>query len=206
MASYPKRGAGDRLLSPENTVLTVIDYQPVQIDSVNSMNRSQLVVNAEIVIKMANLYKVPIVLSTVNAHNSRNQETVPRLRNAIGKSAPSYDRTSINAWEDRDYVEALKATGRKKIIILGLWTEACLTFPTLDAMEEGFEVYPVVDAVGGTSPLAHKTALRRIQQAGAQLTTIAQLGCELQRDWNRGETAEGFATLMSAFGAFNNFE
>lgn len=205
MASYPPRGAGDKLLSPHNALLTVIDYQPVQIDSVNSMNRSQLVINAQIVIEMAKIYKLPIVLSTVNANSSRNQDTIPRLREAIGKKAPSYDRTSINAWEDREYVEAVKATGRKKIIILGLWTEACLTFPTLDALAEGYEVYPVVDAVGGTSPVSHETALRRVEQAGAHLTTIAQLGCELQRDWNREETAGSFAQIMSEFGAFNNF-
>lgn len=205
MTSYKRRGPEDQLIASDNSVLTVIDYQPVQIDSVNSMNRSQMVINAQYVIKLANLYKVPIVLSTVNAATSRNQDTIPRLRNEIGQNVTSYDRSSINAWEDADYVEAIKATGRKKIIILGLWTEACLTFPTLDAMKEGFEVYPVVDAVGGTSPVSHEAALRRISAKGAQLTSVAQLACELQRDWNRMDTAEQFADLMSEYGAFNNF-
>lgn len=204
MTSYAKRGADDNLISPDNSLLTVIDYQPIQIDSINSMNRSQLVVNTEFVIRLAKLFDIPIVLSTVNAGTDRNRDTVPRLRRAIGSDVPSYDRSTINAWEDKEYLEAVKATGRRKIIILALWTEACLTFPTLDALREGYEVYPVVDAVGGTSLLAHEAALRRVEQAGAQLTSIAQLGCELQRDWNRLETVPEFVDILVEFGAFHN--
>jgi nicotinamidase-related amidase len=203
MTSYEKR-ENDSLLSPENTVLAVIDYQPTQINSINSMNHSELIRNTEIVIELAKLYNIPIVLSTVNVATSRNQDTIPVLKRAIGENVPSYDRTSINAWEDKEFNEAIKATGRKKILILALWTEACLTFPTLDALREGYEVYPIVDAVGGTSPLAHETALRRVEQAGANLTSIAQLACELQRDWNRTETVPGFDELLTKFGAFSN--
>lgn len=205
MASYAKRGANDILISPDNSVLTVIDYQPIQIDSVNSMNRSQLVVNAETVIKLAKIFGIPIVLSTVNAGGNQSRDTIPRLRMAIGEAEPSYDRSSINAWEDKEYSQAIKASGRKKIIMLALWTEACLCFPALDALREGYEVYPVVDAVGGTSLVAHDAALRRMEQAGAQPISIAQLGCELQRDWNRAQTVQPFVELMSGFGAFNNF-
>jgi len=204
MTSFDPRGASDHLLDPENTVLTVIDYQPLQVSTINSMNRSQLVDNAELVIELAKLYKLPIILTTVNVTSGRNEDTVPRLRQAIGADVPSYDRSSINAWEDQEYQAAIKATGRKKIIILALWTEACLTFPTLDALKEGYEVYPVVDAVGGTSPIAHETALRRVEQAGAQLVSIAQLACELQRDWNRSETVPGFSKIMTQLGAFPN--
>lgn len=122
----------------------------------------------------------------------------------MGEDIPSYDRTSINAWEDEDYVKAIKGTGRKKIIILALWTEACLSFPTLDAIHEGYEVYPVVDAVGGTSLQAHETALRRVEQAGAKLVTIPQLACELQRDWSRTKTIKSFADILLDVGAFPN--
>lgn len=201
MTSYQKR-VDDHLLSPENTVLTVIDYQPTQVNSLNSINHATLIKNAEIVIELAKLYNIPIILSTVNVENGRNQDTLPVLKKAIGEEVPSYDRTSINAWEDKEYNEAIKATGRKKIIILALWTEACLTFPTLDALKEGYEVYPVVDAVGGTSTLAHETALRRVEQAGAQLTSIPQLTCELQRDWNRTETVPSFVQSLIKSGAF----
>lgn len=203
MTSYAKR-TEDELLSPDNTVLTVIDYQPTQINSINSMNRSDLIRNTEIAIELAKLYNIPIVLSTVNVEKGWNTDTIPVLKKAVGEDVPSYDRSSINAWEDKEYNEAIKATGRKKILILALWTEACLTFPTLDALKEGYEVYPIVDAVGGTSPIAHETALRRVEQAGAQLTSIAQLACELQRDWNREETVPGFDELLTKFGAFSN--
>lgn len=203
MTSYEKR-SDDHLLSPENTVLTVIDYQPTQINSVNSMNRSELIRNTEIVIELAKLYQIPIVLSTVNVNKGWNQDTIPVLKKAVGEEISSYDRSSINAWEDKEYKKAIETTGRKKILIVALWTEACLTFPTLDALKEGYEVYPIVDAVGGTSLMAHDTALRRVEQAGAQLTSIAQLACELQRDWNRTETVPGFDELLTKFGAFSN--
>lgn len=203
MTSFDKRGADDRLLSPDNTVLTIIDYQPVQIGSIGSMRHADLLKNAEMVVETAKLFKLPIVLSTVNAHNQRNSDTVKPLKDLLG-DIPSYDRSSINAWEDKDYNDAIKATGRKKIIILALWTEACLTFPTIDAIAEGFDVYPVVDAVGGTSTITHETALRRVEQAGAHLITIPQLVCELQRDWNRQETVPGFVKLLQENGAFTN--
>lgn len=205
MTSFDKRGADDRLLSPDNAVLTIIDYQPVQIGSIGSMRHADLLKNAEMVVETAKLFKLPIVLSTVNAHNQRNSDTVKPLKDLIGDT-PSYDRSSINAWEDKDYNDAIKATGRKKIIILALWTEACLTFPTIDAIAEGFDVYPVVDAVGGTSTIAHETALRRVEQAGAHLITIPQLVCELQRDWNRQDTVPGFVKLLQENGAFTNLQ
>ncbi|EEI24665.1 isochorismatase family protein [Lentilactobacillus hilgardii] len=201
MTSFPKRGADDRLLSPENSLITFIDYQSNQINSIGSMKHADLVHNAVLVAKIANQYKVPIVLSTVNVHTGRNQDTISPLKKAIG-DVPSYDRTSINAWEDKDYNDAIKATKRKKIIMLGLWTEACLTFPTIDALAEGYDVYPVVDAVGGTSPLSHETALRRVEQAGAHLITIPQLICEYQRDWNRSDTVPGFVQDLFEDGAF----
>ena len=94
------------------------------------------------------------------------------------------------------FQEAVKATGRKKLIMTALWTEACLTFPALDALNEGFEVYVVVDAVGGTSVAAHEAALRRIEQAGGKLISVVQLFCELQRDWKRAETVPQFIDLF----------
>ncbi|KRK86911.1 hydrolase [Lentilactobacillus sunkii] len=203
MTSFDKRGSDDRLLSPDNSLLTIIDYQPVQVGSIGSMRHSDLLENASLVAKTAKLYNLPIILSTVNAHNQRNSDTVKPIKDVVG-DIPSYDRSSINAWEDKDYNEAIKATGRKKIIILALWTEACLTFPTLDAIAEGYDVYPVVDAVGGTSTIAHETALRRVEQAGAHLITIPQLLCELQRDWNRQDTVPGFVKLLQENGAFTN--
>jgi nicotinamidase-related amidase len=139
------------------------------------------------------------VLSTVNVKSGRNKPTIDDLQ-AVLPGVEALDRSSINAWEDTAFVDAVKATGRKKLIMTALWTEACLTFPALDAMREGYEVYPVVDAVGGTSALAHEVALDRILQAGAKPcakpVSWVQLICELQRDWLRTETVKPFMDIL----------
>ncbi|HWV74586.1 MAG TPA: hydrolase [Pseudosphingobacterium sp.] len=185
----------DHLLTPQNAALIIIDYQPVQVSSIKSMDQDWLVTQITRTAKTARLYDLPVVLSTVNVQTGRNQETVAPLKEVLA-DLPSYDRTSINAWEDREFYEAVRETGRKKLIMTALWTEACLTFPVIDALKEGFEVYAVADAVGGTSLEAHNIALRRIEQAGAQLISVNQLICELQRDWNRPETVDGFAEVL----------
>lgn len=202
MASYPIRDPkNDHLLTPENSVLIVIDYQPIQVNSIDSMNRNDLVRNITALSEMAKGFNVPIVLSTVNVESGRNKETVKTLKEVL-KDEKSYDRTSINSWEDKEFVEAVKATGRKKLIMCALWTEACLAFPALDALKEGFEVYTPVDCVGGTSVIAHNTALNRMQQAGAQLTSLTQVSCEWQRDWNREATVPVFAKALVTNGSF----
>ena len=165
------------------------------------MNRRELINNIIAVTKLSKIYNVPIILSTVNVATGRNKETIPELKAELD-GVTSYDRTSINAWEDKEFNAALKATGRKKIVIAALWTEACLTFPSIDALREGYEVYPIVDAVGGTSVKAHEEALSRVEQAGAQLTSFAQLACEWQRDWSRTETVPQFFKVLSDHGEF----
>jgi nicotinamidase-related amidase len=196
MASLPIRDQKkDHLLTPENATLIIIDYQPVQVNSIASMDRQLLLNNIAGTASAAKLFKVPIVLSTVNVKTGFNKETVPQLKKHLNGVA-SYDRTSINAWEDKEFVEAVKATGRKKLIFTALWTEACLSFPVLDALKEGYEVYMVVDAVGGTSKEAHDAAIRRMEQAGAIAISVAQLFCELQRDWSRADTAKEFMNLF----------
>jgi Amidases related to nicotinamidase len=196
MSSFSKRDSKtDHLITPENAVLLIIDYQPIQITSINSMDKRMLIMNMGVLAELAKAYKLPVILSTVNVRTGVNKDTIPPIRERLG-DVYSYDRTSINAWEDKEFYEAVLATGRKKLLMAALWTEACLTFPTIDAIREGFEVYPVVDCVGGTSVIAHESALRRVEQAGAQLTTLAQLACELQRDWNREDTKPDFVRIM----------
>jgi nicotinamidase-related amidase len=146
---------------------------------------------------VAKLYALPVVLSTVNVKTRGNAPTIHQLAEVL-PGIEEFDRTTINAWEDEEFVTAVKATGRKKLIMTALWTEACLSFPALDALREGYEVYPVVDAVGGTSVEAHRAALERIVQAGAQPTSVVQLMCELQRDWARTETAQPVAEILFA--------
>jgi nicotinamidase-related amidase len=198
MTSLPIRDqANDHLLTPKNCALIVIDYQPVQVGSIASMDRRDLVLNIVAVARTAKLYGVPIVLSTVNVKTGANQPTVHQLADVLD-GIEAIDRTSINAWEDGEFAHAVKATGRRKLLMTALWTEACLTFPTLDALREGYEVYPIADAVGGTSLKAHRAALERVVQAGAQPTSWVQVLCELQRDWSRKETAGKFAEILFA--------
>jgi nicotinamidase-related amidase len=149
------------------------------------------------VASLAKLFKLPVVLSTVNVKTGKNAPTIHQLQEVF-PGAAALDRTTINAWEDEEFLRVVKATGRKKLIMTALWTEACLTFPTLDALADGYEVYPVVDAVGGTSLEAHRAALERVAQAGAKPMGWVQMACELQRDWARVETAAKFAEIPFA--------
>lgn len=192
----------DQLLSPQNSALIIIDYQPVQVSSIRSMARDELVFNVTSLAKAAVNYGLPIIHSTVNVATGRNKPPIQALQDVIGH-LPTYDRTSINSWEDTQFKEAVKALGRRKLIIAALWTEACLAFPALDAIQEGFEVYVPVDAVGGTSLAAHGAALRRMEQAGAKLTSRVQIYCELQRDWAREATVPGFMDVFESFDGFN---
>ncbi len=185
----------DHLLTPKNSALIIIDYQPVQVNSIASMDRQLLVNNIVGVAKIGVAYGLPIIHSTVNVKTGLNKPPIVQLRRVL-KDLPTYDRTSINSWEDAEFVKAVKDTGRKKLIMTALWTEACLTFPALDALQEGYEVYVVVDAVGGTSVTAHESALRRIEQAGGKMISWPQLLCELQRDWARKETVPAFMNLF----------
>jgi nicotinamidase-related amidase len=134
------------------------------------------------------------VLSTVKVGNGQGP-TIPELK-AVLADSPEVDRTTINSWEDIEFRQAVEATGRKKLIMAALWTETCLVFPALDAMRDGFDVYPVVDAVGGTSPEAHRAGLERVVRAGAQPIGWVSLAGELQRDWNRSETVADVVDIV----------
>lgn len=162
----------DHLLTPRNAALVVIDYQPVQVNSIASMDRQLLVDNIVGVAKAAVAYGLPTVHSTVDVTSGLNKPPIPQLRKVLGE-LPTCDRTTINSWEDVEFRQAVVATGRRKLIMTALWTEACLTFPALDALKEGYEVYVVVDAVGGTSLAAHDATLRRIEQAGGKPISVA---------------------------------
>jgi nicotinamidase-related amidase len=185
----------DRLLTPQNSAFIIIDYQPVQVNSIASMDRQLLINNIVGASKAAVVYGLPIVHSTVNVQTGLNKPPIPQVQRAL-KGISTVDRTTINSWEDVEFRQAVEQTGRKKLIMTALWTEACLTFPTIDALAEGYEVYVVVDAVGGTSVAAHEAALRRVEQAGAKMISVPQLFCELQRDWARKDTAPAFMDLF----------
>jgi nicotinamidase-related amidase len=196
MTSEPVRDpASDHLLTPENCLLALIDFQPVQVRSVTSMDHDLLVANVVRVAKTARTYGLPIVLTTVNVATGANQPTIGPLADVLMGIDP-IDRTTMNSWEDVDFRRAVEATGRKKLVMAALWTEVCLTFPLLDAIRDGYEAYPVVDAVGGTSREAHRAGLARLLQAGARPVSGAQFLCELQRDWARTKTVDSFKQLL----------
>jgi nicotinamidase-related amidase len=151
------------------------------------MDRDLLLENIVSTVKTAKAFGLPIVHSTINVATGRGQPTVPELAELL-EDNPPIDRTTTNAWEDAGFVSAVRATGRRKLIACALWTEICMTFPALDALREGYDVYPVVDAIGGTSEEAHRAGLDRVVQAGGRPISWAALAVELQRDWAREET------------------
>jgi nicotinamidase-related amidase len=187
MTSAPVRDPlADHLLTPENAAFLLIDYQPAQLAAVRSMDHALLMKNAVSTVRTIKTFGLPVVHSTVNVASGQGT-TLPELAGLLAEDKP-LDRTTVNSWEDIEFVQAVHATGRRKLIICALWTEICMAFTALDALREGYEVYPVVDAVGGTSPEAHRAGLDRVMQAGGQPVSWVSLACELQRDWARQDT------------------
>ncbi|MFB7674443.1 hydrolase [Kitasatospora purpeofusca] len=186
------------LLTPDNAVMLFVDHQPQMFFGTGSGDRTAII-NATVgLAKAAKIFGVPTVLSTVAAE-SFSGPILPQLR-AVFPEQEVIDRTTMNAWEDEALVEAVKATGRRKIVLSGLWTEVCLVLPALSALDQGYEVYVVADASGGVSPLAHEHALQRMTAAGAVPVTWIQVLLELQRDWARAETYVPVTELVKEHG------
>src|SRR3989442_10766196 len=175
----------DALLTPENCLLMLIDHQPFQLVNVNSHEPTMVINNVTALAKTAKAYGIPTILTTVNGERGRIFSQVQ----AVFPDQKPIDRTFINSWEDRRVVEAVKNTGRKKLVIAALWSEMCLAQPAIHAMGEGYDVYVVTDASGGVSPEAHDMAIRRLVAAGAQPITWIGMAGELQRDWARTDHA-----------------
>lgn len=186
----------DWLLTPQNAVLALIDYQPEQYAGVRSVEHDELLVHVTMLGRIATTFGLPVVLSTVYVKHGMSG-TNPELREAL-PGVPEIDRTSMNSWEDPDFRAAVERTGRKKLVIAGLWTEVCVAFPTVDALRAGYEVYVVVDAIGGVSRVAHESAMQRMTQAGARPISVLGLACELQRDWGR-PNAERLRVVMREY-------
>jgi nicotinamidase-related amidase len=183
MQAFTKVGL-DGLLTPENCLLLLIDHQPFQLANVNSHEPTMVINNVTGLAKTAKAYGIPTILTSVNGE--RGGKIFSQVQAVFPDQKP-IDRTFINAWEDRRVVEAVKKTGRKKLVIAALWSEMCLAMPAIQAMGEGYDVYVVTDASGGVSPEAHDMAIRRLVPAGAQPITWIGMAGELQRDWARTE-------------------
>ncbi len=182
------------LLTPDNCTVIFIDHQPQMTFGVTSIDRQTLTNNVLILAKAAKVFKVPVILTTVET-KSFSGYMWPQLLEVFPGKEP-IERTSMNSWEDKKFVAEVERIGRKKLVIAALWTEVCLTFPAIQALEAGYEVYAVEDACGGTSEVAHRNAMQRVVQAGAVPVTALQVLLELQRDWARKETYNDVVAIV----------
>ncbi|MDF8331713.1 hydrolase [Novosphingobium cyanobacteriorum] len=189
-----------KLINADDTLFIFIDHQPQMAFGVTTIDRQTLKNNTVALAKAAKLFNVPIILTAVETE-SFSGYIWPELLDVVQQKP--IERTSMNSWDSDELVAQVKASGKKKLVIAALWTEACLLYPTLCAIEEGFEIYIVTDASGGTSQEAHDAAVRRMEQAGAHsLTTINAL-LELQRDWAHRDTYNGVMDIVREhFGAY----
>ncbi len=185
----------DHLLTPENSALVLIDFQPGLIDGTKSVSREILINNVVALAKTGALFRLPVVLSTVGVSAGYQEDTIAELKSVL-PGIPTVDRSKVNAWEEPAFREAVVAAGRQKLIMAGLWTEVCLVFPALDLLNEGYQVYAVSDASGGTSADAHERGMQRIIQAGAVPVTWEAVMAELGRLNMADYDMNGFIELM----------
>ena len=182
------------LLTPDNCVVTLIDYQPQMLFGVASIDRQSLINNVVGFAKAARIFDVPLILSTVES-KSFSGYIWPQLQ-AIYPDHTLIERSSMNSWDDDKFVAAVKKSGRKKIVLAGLWTEACVTFPTIQAIHDGYEVYVLEDLCGDLDEQIHQAAMRRVEQAGAKPVTWIQVMLEWQRDWAKRGTYDAVMDVV----------
>lgn len=189
------------LLTPDNCVLALIDHQPQMLFGVSNFDRQSIINNTVAIAKAARIFEIPVVLSTVET-KAFSGNMWPQLRAVFPHQEP-IERSSMNSWDDRNFVSAIEKTGKKKIVLAGLWTETCVALPTIQAIHDGYEIYVVEDCCGDVSQLAHDNAMRRVVQAGAKPVTALSVTLEWQRDWAQRETYDAVMDLAKThFGAY----
>ena len=189
------------LLTPENCVLALIDYQPQMLFGVSNFDRQDIINKTVALAKASRIFDIPTVLSTVETEGFSGYMW-PQLVSVFPDRKP-IERTTMNAWDDANFVAAIEKTGKKKIVLAGLWTEACVTYPAVQAIHDGYEVYVVADASGDVSQVAHDMAIQRCIQAGAKPVTVLQVMLEWQRDWAIKETYDAVMDVAKHhFGAY----
>ncbi|HYT88121.1 MAG TPA: hydrolase [Gemmataceae bacterium] len=189
------------LLTPDNCVVTLIDLQPQMLFGVANFDRQAIINNNVALSKAARVFGVPVVLSTVETR-SFSGNMWPQIQAVFPKQTP-IERTSMNSWDDENFVAAVAKSGRKKIVLAGLWTETCVALPTVQAIHDGYEVYVVEDCCGDVSQLAHDNAMKRVLQAGARPVTALSVMLEWQRDWAARDTYDAVMDIVKThFGAY----
>ena len=182
------------LLTPDNCAVIFIDYQPQMFLGGTDRDWAELLTNALLLARAARMFGVPVVLTTVKSGDF-DGALAPQLA-AVFPDQLVIQHSNLNAWDDPGFVAAVRNTGRRNFVLAGLWSEACLTFPALQMLEEGYGVYAVKDASRGTNPTAHDMALRRVEQAGGVSVTALQVLLELQRDWARADHCEEVRAMV----------
>ena len=189
------------LLTPDNCVVTQIDLQPQMLFGVSNFDRQTIINNNVALAKAARVFELPVILSTVET-KSFSGNMWPQIQAVFPKLTP-IERSSMNAWDDEKFVAAIQKTGRKKIVLAGLWTETCVTLPTIQALHDGYEVYVVEDCCGDVSQLSHDNAMKRVIQAGAKPVTVLSVMLEWQRDWAHKDTYDAVMDIVkNHFGAY----
>jgi nicotinamidase-related amidase len=195
--------SGKGLLTPDNCLITLIDLQPQMIFGVSNLDRQTIINNNLILSKAARVFDIPVVLSTVET-KAFSGSMWPQIQAVFPGQTP-IERSTMNSWDDANFVSAVEKTGRKKIVLAGLWTETCVALPTVQAIHDGYEVYVVEDCCGDVSQLSHENAMKRVLQAGAKPVTALSVMLELQRDWAARDTYDAIMDIVknhcSAYGA-----
>lgn len=182
------------LLTPEDSIVVLIDHQPFQFANLHSHEPTMVINNVIGLAKAAKMFNVPTILTTVI--EERGGYLIKGLQDVFPEQKP-IDRTFINTWQDKNVVDVVKKSGRKKIIMAALWTEVCLAMPAIQAAGEGYDVYVVTDASGGVSREAHDMAVQRMIMAGVTPITWLAVASEWQRDWAREATATALGEVLT---------
>jgi nicotinamidase-related amidase len=182
------------LLTPDNCVVAMIDLQPQMLFGVSNFDRQSVINNNIALAKAVKVFAVPLVLSTVET-KSFSGYMWPQIRAVFPQQEP-IERSSMNSWDDPKFVAAVEKTGRKKIVLSGLWTETCVMLPTIQAIHDNYEVYVVEDCCGDVSQLNHDNAMKRVIQAGAKPVTALSVMLEWQRDWALTDTYEAVMDIV----------
>ena len=189
------------LLTPDNCVVAIIDLQPQMLFGVANFDRQTIINNNVALLKAAKVFDVPVVLSTVET-KSFSGNMWPQIQ-AIFPGQTPIERSSMNSWDDKNFVGAIEKSGKKKIVLSGLWTETCVALPTIQAIHDGYEIYVVEDCCGDVSQLSHDNAMKRVIQAGAKPVTALSVLLEWQRDWAERDSYDAIMEIVkNHFGAY----
>ncbi|MCI0347860.1 MAG: isochorismatase family protein [Acidobacteriales bacterium] len=182
-------GGGAALLDPNDTVILLLDHQSGLFQTVKDIPVADLRANTVMLARLATLLKIPVI-TTASEPNGPNGPLMPEIHQYAPHAVYVPRKGEVNAWDNPDFVNTVKATGRKTLIMAGVWTSVCVMFPALDAKVAGFKVYAVIDASGDPSDLASRTTIARFTQAGVIPTSTNAVLSEVHRTWNRPEAAE----------------